>query len=159
MHVALFHPQIPPNTGNIIRLCANTGVKLHIIHPTGFVWDDKRLRRAGLDYAEFAEITHHENWPDFARYFPKESCIWALTTRGKRCVYDAAFSPNDVLLFGSETSGLTEEVHAEIAPEHKLRLPMQACSRSLNLSNSVAIVLYEALRQTGLPPDPQLAQI
>ncbi|SUO95804.1 tRNA (cytidine(34)-2'-O)-methyltransferase [Suttonella ornithocola] len=155
MHIALFQPQIPPNTGNIIRLCANTGAHLHIIHPTGFGWDDKRLKRAGLDYAEFAEVCHYENWAEFAQKF-KENVIWALTTRGKTSVFNAQFSENDVLLFGSETAGLSEEVHSQIPLAQKLRLPMQANSRSLNLSNSVAIVLYEALRQTGLPQDSSL---
>ncbi len=155
MEIALFQPQIPPNTGNIIRLCANTGVALHIIHPTGFVWDDKRLRRAGLDYQEFASVRHYENWSAFAEAM-KARRIWALSTRGKRSVYQASFEREDVLLFGSETAGLSEQVHSAIALENKLRLPMQADSRSLNLSNSVAVVLYEALRQTGLPDDPQL---
>lgn len=155
MHIALFQPQIPPNTGNIIRLCANTGAQLHIIHPTAFGWDDKRLRRAGLDYAEFASVQHHANWQAFAAYCAEKlplSRIWALTTRGTHSVFDASFTADDVLLFGSETAGLTEEIHQALTAAQKLRLPMQAHSRSLNLSNAVAVVLYEALRQTGLPP-------
>lgn len=154
MHLALFQPQIPPNTGNIIRLCANTGAQLHIIHPTAFGWDDKRLRRAGLDYAEFASVQHHDSWQDFAAYVARnlpQSRIWALTTRGTHNVFDARFAAEDVLLFGSETAGLSEEIHQALANEQKLRLPMQAHSRSLNLSNAAAVVLYEALRQTGLP--------
>lgn len=154
MHLALFQPQIPPNTGNIIRLCANTGAQLHIIHPTAFGWDDKRLRRAGLDYAEFASVQHHDSWQDFAAYVAQylpQSRIWALTTRGTHSVFDARFAAKDVLLFGSETAGLSEEIHQALTSEQKLRLPMQAHSRSLNLSNAAAVVLYEALRQTGLP--------
>ncbi|UJF25459.1 tRNA (cytidine(34)-2'-O)-methyltransferase [Suttonella sp. R2A3] len=148
MHIALFQPQIPPNTGNVIRLCANTATTLHLIHPLGFVWDDKRLRRAGMDYAEFAAVIHHDHWDAFYQAMG-ERTIWALTTRGTRSVYDAHFSEDDVLLFGSETAGLSLQAHAALATEHKLRLPMHADSRSLNLSNSVAVVLYEALRQTG----------
>lgn len=157
VHIALFQPQIPPNTGNIIRLCANTGAQLHIIHPTGFGWDDKRLRRAGLDYAEFASVQHYDNWSAFAAAMMGKT-IWALTTHGKRSVFNATFGADDVLLFGSETAGLTEEIHLMIASSQKLRLPMQAGSRSLNLSNSVAIVLYEALRQSGLPKDAEIVE-
>lgn len=148
MHVALFQPQIPPNTGNIIRLCANTATTLHLIHPLGFVWDDKRLRRAGMDYAEFAAVQHHDNWAQFATVM-HDKTIWALTTRGKRSVYDVTFGSGDVLLFGSETAGLSAEVHAFLPEAQKLRLPMHADSRSMNLSNAAAVVLYEALRQTG----------
>lgn len=148
MHVALFQPQIPPNTGNVIRLCANTGSTLHLIHPLGFVWDDKRLRRAGMDYAEFAEVQHHDSWSHFCEAMCGKT-LWALTTRGKRSVYDAVFNDEDVLLFGSETAGLSAEVHQALPAQQKLRLPMHALSRSMNLSNAVAVVLYEALRQTG----------
>lgn len=148
MHVALFQPQIPPNTGNVIRLCANTATTLHLIHPLGFVWDDKRLRRAGMDYAEFAAVVHHDHWSSFADTMAART-IWALTTRGQRSVYDARFGADDVLLFGRETAGLAPEIHAALPNEHKLRLPMHADSRSLNLSNSVAVVLYEALRQNA----------
>lgn len=151
MNIALFQPQIPPNTGNIIRLCANTGAKLHLIYPMGFVWDDKRLRRAGLDYQEFADIKHYRGgWQEFKCAFDLAR-IWALTTRGKKSVFDAVFNQDDVLLFGSETAGLSEEIHHDLSDARKLRLPMLAHSRSLNLSNAVAVVLYEALRQTGLP--------
>lgn len=157
VNIALFQPQIPPNTGNIIRLCANTGAMLHIIHPTGFGWDDKQLRRAGLDYAEFAEVQHYQSWSIFAERF-MAATIWALTTRAERSVFSARFSVDDVLLFGCETAGLSDEIHSAIPMSHKLRLPMQVHSRSLNLSNSVAVVLYEALRQTGFPPDPHIRQ-
>ena len=137
-HIALYQPQIAPNTGNIIRLCANTGAALHLIHPLGFAWDDRRLRRAGLDYAEFADIRHH----DIAG-----RNIWALTTKGTRSLYDATIGAEDVLLFGSETAGLPPFIHAELENTQKIRLPMRPTSRSLNLSNAVAVVLYEAIRQ------------
>lgn len=153
MDIALFQPQIPPNTGNIIRLCANTGANLHLIHPLGFAWDDKRLIRAGLDYAEFAHIQHHMDWQAFVTSVAGRR-IWALTTRGKRSVFSAQFHSDDMLLFGNETKGLSQEVHEYIACEQKIRLPMQPHSRSINLSNSVAVVLYEAMRQTQLPSDP-----
>ena len=145
-HIALYQPQIAPNTGNIIRLCANTGAVLHLIHPLGFAWDDRRLRRAGLDYAEFADIRHHDDWAAFTADIAGRN-IWALTTKGTRSLYDASIGAEDVLLFGSETAGLPENIHAALDPAQKLRLPMQETSRSLNLSNAVAVVLYEAIRQ------------
>ena len=148
LHVVLFEPEIPPNTGNIIRLCANTGFKLHLVEPLGFEFDDKRLRRAGLDYHEFAAVNVH---PDL------ESCIqavqprkvWALTTKGTRAHVDADFEPGDMLLFGPETRGLPEEVRAQFPHEQWLRMPMVADSRSLNLSNACAVIVYEAWRQCG----------
>lgn len=146
MHVALFQPQIPPNTGNIIRLCANTNTVLHLIHPLGFVWDDKRLRRAGMDYSEFAKVKHYKNWQTFYEAMHTRQ-IWALTTKTKRGLYGASFASDDVLLFGSETAGLSTEVYTDIKAGNCLRLPMVAQSRSLNLSNAVAAVLFEALRQ------------
>ena len=145
-HIALYQPQIAPNTGNIIRLCANTGAVLHLIHPLGFAWDDRRLRRAGLDYAEFADIQHHDDWPAFRAAVAGRN-IWALTTKGERSLYDATIGANDVLLFGSETAGSPPFVHAALESQQKIRLPMQPTSRSLNLSNAVAVVLYEAIRQ------------
>lgn len=145
-HIALYQPQIAPNTGNIIRLCANTGAVLHLIHPLGFTWDDRRLRRAGLDYAEFAAIRHHDDWAAFVAAIAGRQ-LWALTTKGERSLFDATIGADDVLLFGSETSGLPPEIHAALAAPQKIRLPMQPCSRSLNLSNAVAVVLYEAIRQ------------
>ena len=145
-HIALYQPQIAPNTGNIIRLCANTGAVLHLIHPLGFIWDDRRLRRAGLDYAEFAAIRHHDDWAAFAQEIAGRP-LWALTTKGERSLFDATIGADDVLLFGSETSGLPPFVHESLAPSQKIRLPMQPSSRSLNLSNAVAVVLYEAIRQ------------
>lgn len=148
LHVVLFEPEIPPNTGNIIRLCANTGFKLHLVEPLGFEFDDKRLRRAGLDYHEFAAVNVH---PDL------ESCIqavqprkvWALTTKGTRAHIDADFEPGDMLLFGPETRGLPEEVREQFPYEQWLRMPMVADSRSLNLSNACAVIVYEAWRQCG----------
>ena len=145
-HIALYQPQIAPNTGNIIRLCANTGAALHLIHPLGFAWDDRRLRRAGLDYAEFADIRHHDDWAAFTADIAGRN-IWALTTKGERSLYDATIGADDVLLFGSETAGLPPFVHAALENPQKIRLPMQPTSRSLNLSNAVAVVLYEAIRQ------------
>ena len=145
-HIALYQPQIAPNTGNIIRLCANTGAVLHLIHPLGFTWDDRRLRRAGLDYAEFAAIRHHDDWAAFAQEIAGRP-LWALTTKGERSLFDATIGADDVLLFGSETSGLPPFVHKSLAATQKIRLPMQPSSRSLNLSNAVAVVLYEAIRQ------------
>lgn len=145
-HIALYQPQIAPNTGNIIRLCANTGAVLHLIHPLGFTWDDRRLRRAGLDYAEFAAIRHHDDWAAFAQEIAGRP-LWALTTKAERSLFDAAIGADDVLLFGSETSGLPPFVHKSLAATQKIRLPMQPSSRSLNLSNAVTVVLYEAIRQ------------
>ena len=138
-HIALYQPQIAPNTGNIIRLCANTGAVLQLSPPLGFTGDDRRLRRAGLDYAEFAAIRHHDDWAAFAQEIAGRP-LWALTTKAERSLFDAAIGADDVLLFGSETSGLPPFVH-------KIRLPMQPSSRSLNLSNAVTVVLYEAIRQ------------
>lgn len=146
MHIALYQPQIAPNTGSIIRLCANTGATLHLIHPLGFTWDDRRLRRAGLNYAEFASIAHHDDWTAFAETIAGRQ-IWALTTKGERSLFDAKIGDDDVLLFGNETSGLPPFVHATLAPTQKIRLPMQTTSRSINLANAVAVVLYEAIRQ------------
>ncbi|MCV6588023.1 MAG: tRNA (uridine(34)/cytosine(34)/5-carboxymethylaminomethyluridine(34)-2'-O)-methyltransferase TrmL [Marinobacterium sp.] len=148
LHVVLFQPEIPPNTGNIIRLCANTGFQLHLIEPLGFDFEDKKLRRAGLDYHEFASV---KRYPDL------DSCIeaiapgkiWALTTHGTRVPSDVQFSAGDVLLFGRETKGLPEAVRNGLPPEQRLRLPMLADSRSLNLSNACAVVVYEAWRQLG----------
>ncbi|MBR1375835.1 MAG: tRNA (cytidine(34)-2'-O)-methyltransferase [Cardiobacteriaceae bacterium] len=150
MEITLFNPQIPQNTGNIIRLCANTGAKLNIIEPCGFVWEDKKLKRAGLDYAEFAEVRHFANWQEFKKTIGNKD-IWALTTKGERNAFSADFREDCILLFGSETAGLSTEIHQEIALENKLRLPMKKYSRSMNLANSVSIILYEALRQNNFP--------
>lgn len=148
LQIVLFQPEIPPNTGNIIRLCANTGAKLHLIRPLGFELDDKRLRRAGLDYHEFASLKVHES---FAAYHAeaKPGRIFACTTRGKRYHSEVVFKEGDALLFGPETRGLPLELLQTLPHEQWLRLPMLAQSRSLNLSNAVAVFVYEAWRQFG----------
>jgi tRNA (cytidine/uridine-2'-O-)-methyltransferase len=145
-NIVLYEPEIPANTGNIIRLCANSNMQLHLIKPLGFDLDDKKLRRAGLDYHEWVSVKLHDSFPDFINTVqPKR--IFALTTKGKRIFSDVAFEKNDVLLFGPETRGLPAELLKQLGEAHCLYLPMQAESRSLNLSNTVAIVLYEAWRQ------------
>lgn len=146
--IALYEPQIAPNTGNIIRLVANNGCHLHLIEPLGFDLEEKRLRRAGLDYHDLARVTRHPNYDAFLQAVAGRR-VFAVTTRGQRCYADVSYEPGDVLLFGSETSGLPEGVHQGIPSEHKIRLPMLPDSRSLNLSNSVAVVSYEAWRQQG----------
>lgn len=146
-NIILFQPEIPPNTGNIIRLCANTGCKLHLIKPMAFELDDKRMRRAGLDYAEFAEVKLHESLDDCLSEISGK--VWAFTTKATKVHSDAEFKPDDALLFGPETRGLPEQVREDIGPDYCLRLPMLANSRSLNLSNSVAVAVYEAWRQNG----------
>ena len=145
-HIALFEPEIPPNTGNIIRLCANTGAQLHLIEPLGFKLEDKQLKRAGLDYHEYAHLTLHKNWADFKSAMAGKR-LFAMTTKGSQNYAKVDFKPDDVFLFGPETRGLPEDIRAEFAPETRLRLPMLADSRSLNLSNSAAVLLYEAWRQ------------
>jgi len=148
LHVVLYQPEIPPNTGNIIRLCANSGFRLHLIEPLGFELDDKRLRRAGLDYHEFAELKVYPSLEAFiAEHQP--GTIYACTTRGKRYYSDAEYRPGDALLFGPETRGLPQELLDSMTPDQLLRLPMQPESRSLNLSNAAAVFVYEAWRQLG----------
>ncbi|MFG6668185.1 tRNA (cytidine(34)-2'-O)-methyltransferase [Halomonas sp. HNIBRBA4712] len=146
--VALFEPRMAPNTGNIMRLVANNGCRLHLIEPLGFDLEEKKLRRAGLDYRDLANVTRHR---DFAAFLEAmgERRLWAITTKGTRAHSEATFAPGDVLLFGSETGGLSSEAHAAIADSRKLRIPMQPNNRSLNLSNAVAVVSYEAWRQQG----------
>jgi tRNA (cytidine/uridine-2'-O-)-methyltransferase len=147
-HVVLFEPEIPPNTGNIIRLCANTGASLHLIHPLGFQLDDKRLRRAGLDYHEFAGVHEHHSLDEFiATVKPKR--VFACSTKGHTCYSDINYQAGDVLLFGPETRGLPGHIRNSLPKEHILRIPMLADSRSLNLSNAAALILYEAWRQQG----------
>ena len=147
-HVVLVQPEIPPNTGNVIRLCANTGATLHLVQPLGFPLDSSRMRRAGLDYHEFATLRVHENWQAFLeRERPRRS--WALTTRGNRAPHDVAFQTDDYLVFGSETAGLPAAVLDMFEAEQRLRLPMRPDNRSLNLSNAVAVTVYEAWRQHG----------
>ncbi len=145
-HVALFEPEIPPNTGNIIRLCANTGAQLHLIQPLGFVLDDRRLQRAGLDYHEWATVQQHIHFTAFMRWVQSKR-LFAFTTKGQRSYHQIAYQPEDVLLFGPETRGLPAKVFAQIPAECHLRIPMCTTGRSLNLSNAVAIALYEAWRQ------------
>ena len=146
MHIVLYEPEIPQNTGNIIRLCANVGATLHLIEPLGFAWDDKRLRRAGLDYHEFAEIAHHANL-EACQTALGDTRWYAFTTQAQRSYAGVKYSPNDVLLFGPETRGLPQALLDAWPDEQKVRLPMQASSRSLNLSNTVAVAVYEAWRQ------------
>lgn len=145
-HVALFQPEIPPNTGNIIRLCANSGCQLHLIEPLGFELDDKRLRRAGLDYHEYAPVQRHATLDDCLRSV-KPTRVLAFTTKATRNYAQMNFQAGDMLLFGPESRGLPEDVRASIPEELRLRMPMRPESRSLNLSNAVAVVVYEAWRQ------------
>jgi tRNA (cytidine/uridine-2'-O-)-methyltransferase len=146
--VVLFQPEIPPNTGNVIRLCANTGVTLHLVHPLGFVLEDTRLKRAGLDYREWARVREHSSWPAYlAERSPPRAL--AFSTRGSASYAQVAYRPGDTLLFGPETRGLPPELLASVPAEHRLRIPMVPGSRSLNLSNAVAVVVYEAWRQQG----------
>jgi len=149
-HVVLYQPEIPPNTGNIIRLCANVGSVLHLVRPLGFELDDRRLRRAGLDYREWARVRVHESLAACnAELAPRR--IWALSTRGVRSHAAVMFAPEDVLLFGPETRGLPDSVLDTLGEDSVLRVPMVAGSRSLNLSNTVAVVVYEAWRLLGFP--------
>jgi tRNA (cytidine/uridine-2'-O-)-methyltransferase len=145
-HVILFKPEIPPNTGNLIRLCANVGATLHLVHPLGFAIDDARVRRAGLDYHEMACVREHADLAAcLAAIVPAR--VFALTTRARRSVYDVAFVAGDAFLFGPETSGLPAEVLDSVDSEARLRIPMRAGNRSLNLSNAAAVTVYEAWRQ------------
>ncbi|MBD3669625.1 MAG: tRNA (uridine(34)/cytosine(34)/5-carboxymethylaminomethyluridine(34)-2'-O)-methyltransferase TrmL [Gammaproteobacteria bacterium] len=146
--IVLYQPEIPPNTGNIIRLCANTGMRLHLIEPLGFELDDRRMRRAGLDYHEFAAVVIH---PDMAAFVEavQPANIYACSTRGNRNYAEVKYRPGDAMLFGPETRGLPQSLLDELGRENVLRLPMQSESRSLNLSNAVAVFVYEAWRQNG----------
>ena len=146
LHIVLFEPEIPPNTGNIIRLCANTGAQLHLIEPLGFELDDKRLRRAGLDYHEFADVQSYANLQDFIQKV-KPHRLFGLSTHGKKSAFEVQYQKNDALLFGPETRGLPVEIKEDLGLEFLLRLPMLPSNRSLNLSNTVAIMVYEAWRQ------------
>jgi tRNA (cytidine/uridine-2'-O-)-methyltransferase len=149
-HVILHRPEIPPNTGNVIRLCANTGARLHLVRPLGFDIDDKQLRRAGLDYHEYAPVRRHADWAAFlATQQPDPARLFALTTRATRPVHEVAFVPGDWLVFGSETSGLPADLLETMPPPQRLRLPMRSGQRSLNLSNAVAVTVFEAWRQQG----------
>ena len=144
--VVLFRPEIPPNTGNVIRLCANTGAELHLVEPMGFRWEDRSLKRAGLDYHEFARVSRHADWAMCQAALAGRR-LFAITTKGTQTPHAQAFRVDDVLVFGNETSGLPAEVMAEFPEAQRLRLPMLPGQRSLNLSNAVAVTVFEAWRQ------------
>lgn len=147
-NVVLFEPEIPPNTGNVIRVCANTGATLHLVEPLGFDMDDTRLKRAGLDYHDLARVHVHASL-DACLAACGDGDRYAFTTKAKRQYSDACFAANDILVFGPETRGLPAQVLETFAPPHRLRIPMQPASRSLNLANAVSVVMYEAWRQLG----------
>lgn len=149
-HIVLFQPEIPPNTGNIIRLAANTGCSLHLIEPLGFSMEDRQMRRAGLDYHEYAYVQRYVNWEAFLEAEnPPMARLFALTTKAQQSVYDVAYQAGDYLLFGCETAGLPQTIHKQCLHQNRLRLPMCAQQRSLNLANTVTAVVYEAWRQCG----------
>jgi tRNA (cytidine/uridine-2'-O-)-methyltransferase len=149
-NIVLVEPQIPPNTGNVIRLAANTGCTLHLVEPLGFSMDHKLLQRAGLDYHEYADVRRHASWAAIvAAMQPKADRLFAFTTHASRSFADVAWQPGDWLVFGSETAGLSAKLRDGWAPGQRLRLPMRAAQRSLNLSNAVAVAVYEAWRQQG----------
>ena len=145
-NIVLFEPEIPPNTGNIIRLCANTGTALHLVKPLGFSLEDKQLKRAGLDYHEYSTLQVHDNW-DACKAALNGKRLFAISTKGSTRHSDIQFKADDVFVFGPETRGLPEYIRNEFTAEHRLRLPMLPDSRSLNLSNSAAVLIYEAWRQ------------
>ena len=147
-HIILFQPEIPPNTGNIIRLCANTGAQLHLIRPLGFSLEDKQLRRAGLDYHEYANVQVHDDLAACLQTLPKAR-LFAFTTKGSHAYHEVNYQAGDAFLFGPETRGLPAEILASLQPEQRLRLPMLPNNRSLNLSNTVAVAVFEAWRQCG----------
>ena len=154
-HIVLVQPEIPPNTGNIIRLAANTGCRLHLVEPLGFSMQDKQMRRAGLDYHEYASVKRHASWQSFVEAEqPSAMRCFALSTHGKQSVFEQAFQSGDWLVFGSETSGLAPEVRAFFQTQNILRLPMLEGQRSLNLSNAVAITVFEAWRQNSFAIAP-----
>ena len=149
-HIVLVHPEIPPNTGNVIRLAANTGCALHLVEPLGFSMDDKLLRRAGLDYHEFTAVQRHADWAALqAAQQAAGGRLWAFSTRGTKMLGEVAWQPGDWLVFGCETSGLPDMVRDSVASDRRVRLPMRPGQRSLNLSNSVAVAVFEAWRQQG----------
>lgn len=149
-HVVLVEPEIPPNTGNIIRLCANTGVQLHLIEPLGFPLDDSKMKRAGLDYHDYASMKVHKNWAEFCTSEqPDHGRMFAMTTHGSTPFANLAFQPGDYFVFGAETRGLAPELRESFPTSQRIRLPMRPDNRSLNLSNTVAVVVYEAWRQHG----------
>ena len=149
-NIVLVHPEIPPNTGNVIRLAANTGCALHLVEPLGFLMEDRLLKRAGLDYHEWANVTRHASWGTFLSSTAAEpSRVFAFTTRGSQPISNTSFQSGDWLVFGSETAGLPPAVRDTFPNQQRIRLPMLASQRSLNLSNAVAVTVYEAWRQNG----------
>lgn len=149
-NIVLVEPEIPPNTGNVIRLAANTGCRLHLVEPLGFSMEDKHMRRAGLDYHEYAQVLRHADWQAFLNsQQPAPERLFALTTRGTGHLYETRFQPGDWLVFGSETKGLSAQVRESFAPAQCLKVPMLPGQRSLNLSNTVAVTVFEAWRQNG----------
>lgn len=149
-NIVLVEPEIPPNTGNVIRLSANTGCRLHLVEPLGFSMDDKHMRRAGLDYHEYAQVMRYKNWQTMLDdEKPDPQRMFAMTSRGSSNLYDAVFLPGDWLVFGAETRGLSDEVRDSFPDTRRLKVPMQTGQRSLNLSNTVAVAVYEAWRQNG----------
>jgi tRNA (cytidine/uridine-2'-O-)-methyltransferase len=157
-HVILFKPEIPPNTGNLIRLCANVGATLHLVHPLGFALDEPRVKRAGLDYHELACVREHADLPACLGTIEPVR-LFALTTRATRSLYDATFAAGDAFLFGPETSGLPAAVLDTVAPEARLRIPMRAGNRSLNLSNAAAVTVFEAWRQIGFSGSSAVSRV
>ncbi|QJR80531.1 tRNA (uridine(34)/cytosine(34)/5-carboxymethylaminomethyluridine(34)-2'-O)-methyltransferase TrmL [Alteromonas pelagimontana] len=150
LDIVLYQPEIPPNTGNIIRLCANTGFALHLIEPLGFEWDDKRVRRAGLDYHEFADVKRHSSLDAYIKLC-SPARIFACTTKGKAFHSDVSYAAGDALLFGPETRGLPDEIIQSLPAQQRVRIPMLPNSRSMNLSNAVSVFVYESWRQLGYP--------
>ena len=148
--IVLVHPEIPPNAGNVIRLAANTGVRLHLVEPLGFSMEDRQLKRAGLDYHEYASVRVHADWQSCLETLNRRR-LFALTTRAGYRLFDCRFQEGDAFVFGSETGGLPKNILRAFAPRRRLRLPMQPGNRSLNLSNAVAVTVYEAWRQLGFP--------
>lgn len=158
-NIVLVHPEIPPNTGNVIRLAANTGCALHLVEPLGFSMDDKHMRRAGLDYHEYAPVSRHASWSAFLEQAkPDPTRLFAMTTKGSRIAHEVLFEAGDWFVFGSETRGLPVEIRDSFPRNQRLRLPMREGQRSLNLSNAVAIITFEAWRQNGFAQHPSSAQ-
>ena len=159
-NIVLVEPEIPPNTGNVIRLAANTGCRLHLVEPLGFSMDDKRMRRAGLDYHEYAQVQRYANWQALLdTEQPSPARMFAMTTQGSRSLYDTAFLPGDWLVFGAETRGLAPGVRDTFAAVQRLKVPMQSGQRSLNLSNTVAVAVFEAWRQNGFTGTAALPEL
>jgi tRNA (cytidine/uridine-2'-O-)-methyltransferase len=153
LHIVLYQPEIPPNTGNVMRLASNTGFFLHLIEPLGFTLEEKSLRRAGLDYRDLSRVAVHSHWEAFLQHYQEQyqqpPRVFAISTKGTRSVFETQFKQDDVIVFGSETSGLPQTFRDALPADQVLRIPMQENNRSLNLSNAVAIVAYEAWRQLG----------